>query len=328
MGNKAQRAAQRRQEQRIKRDQHARVAVKSRTVKRKTNWALWTVIGILVVVVAAVGIFAYLSNKQVADVQAGNDTAVNALASIKTDVFTRVGTGNAQSTLNKVSDTTSLKGKNEKPIFLYIGGEYCPYCAAHRWAVITALSRFGTFSKVTTLTSGEGFVPTFTFHGSSYKSDYLELQAVESADNTPPPNMKQLEPLTADQQALITKYDQKPYVNGDTGGIPFVDIGNKYVSQGPFYDPGLLVGHSYAEITDQLGDPASPMSQAIIGSANYLTAVICDTLQHKPADICSASFVPEILKSIPSVSAASTGNGTPTGTVTQQPVAFVSRRQG
>src|SRR5215471_17073708 len=31
-----------------------------------------------------------------------------------------------------------------KPEMLYIGAEYCPYCAAMRWSMAVALSRFGT----------------------------------------------------------------------------------------------------------------------------------------------------------------------------------------
>jgi thiol-disulfide isomerase/thioredoxin len=31
-----------------------------------------------------------------------------------------------------------------KPLVLYIGAEYCPYCAATRWALVMALSKFGT----------------------------------------------------------------------------------------------------------------------------------------------------------------------------------------
>ena len=33
---------------------------------------------------------------------------------------------------------------NGKPEMLYIGAEYCPYCAAMRWSMAVALSRFGT----------------------------------------------------------------------------------------------------------------------------------------------------------------------------------------
>ena len=36
---------------------------------------------------------------------------------------------------------------NGKPEMLYIGAEYCPYCAATRWSMAVALSRFGTLSK-------------------------------------------------------------------------------------------------------------------------------------------------------------------------------------
>ena len=39
---------------------------------------------------------------------------------------------------------TARTGK-KKPELLYIGAEYCPYCAASRWPLIIALSRFGTF---------------------------------------------------------------------------------------------------------------------------------------------------------------------------------------
>ena len=33
-----------------------------------------------------------------------------------------------------------------KPLIVYVGSEYCPYCAATRWPLALALGRFGTFS--------------------------------------------------------------------------------------------------------------------------------------------------------------------------------------
>ena len=67
-----------------------------------------------------------------------------------------------------------------KPEVLYIGAEYCPYCAAERWAVIVALSRFGTFSGLAPIRSaakdGGGnaepypLTPTWTFAKASYTS--------------------------------------------------------------------------------------------------------------------------------------------------------------
>src|SRR5438270_1263439 len=34
--------------------------------------------------------------------------------------------------------------QGRKPVFLFVGAQYCPFCAAERWAVVKALSRFGT----------------------------------------------------------------------------------------------------------------------------------------------------------------------------------------
>ena len=42
--------------------------------------------------------------------------------------------------------THDLGGKS--PAMLYYGAEYCPYCAAERWAMTAALSRFGTWSEL------------------------------------------------------------------------------------------------------------------------------------------------------------------------------------
>ena len=40
------------------------------------------------------------------------------------------------------------------PEVLYLGADFCPYCAAVRWPLIVALSRFGTFSGLRTTRSG------------------------------------------------------------------------------------------------------------------------------------------------------------------------------
>jgi Domain of unknown function (DUF929) len=47
-----------------------------------------------------------------------------------------------------------------KPEVLYTGAGFCPYCAAVRWPLIVALSRFGTFSGLaparSAITNGAG----------------------------------------------------------------------------------------------------------------------------------------------------------------------------
>ena len=57
-----------------------------------------------------------------------------------------VGAGKAYAkSVTTVSSAPPLTSGG-KPSVLYIGAEYCPYCATERWAMVAALSRFGTFS--------------------------------------------------------------------------------------------------------------------------------------------------------------------------------------
>ena len=71
----------------------------------------------------------------------------------------------------------------------YIGAEYCPFCAAERWALTVALSRFGTFSGLAgTHSSSTDVYPdtqTLSFYGSHYTSPYLDFQPVEETTNQP-----------------------------------------------------------------------------------------------------------------------------------------------
>ena len=53
------------------------------------------------------------------------------------------------SPIRAIKDTALTS--NGKPEILYIGAEFCPYCAAERWAIAVALSRFGTLSPLHSL---------------------------------------------------------------------------------------------------------------------------------------------------------------------------------
>jgi hypothetical protein len=214
---------------------------------------------------------------------------VGQLASIPTSDFEAVGQGSANNLLKPVSGT-ALTGATGKPLVLYIGAEYCPYCAAQRWPLIVALSRFGTFSGLhtTTSSSSDAFpdTPTFTFHGATYTSDYIDFRAVEESDRDQQP----LEtPSTADQQ-VYGKYG--------AGSIPFIDFGNRYVMSGATYSPDLLSGASWQAIADEVRDPSSAQARAIVGSANLLTAAICKTTADKPASVCSTQGIQALEKKL------------------------------
>jgi len=223
----------------------------------------------------------------------GSDTTsavVTQITTLPASEFDSVGQGTANNLLKPVTGTP-MTGVTGKPEVLYIGAEFCPYCAAQRWALIVALSRFGTFTGLKTTSSSSSDIypntPTFTFHGATYTSQYIDFRAVETSDR----GQKPLETPTAAEQQLWTKYDP-------TGSIPFVDFGNRYAFSGATFSPDLLGGASWQAIADELRDPKSAQALAIVGSANLITAAICKMTSDQPAAVCSSSTIQDLEKKL------------------------------
>lgn len=188
-----------------------------------------------------------------------------------------------------------------KPEILYVGAEYCPYCAAQRWSMIVALSRFGTFSGLKTIhsssTDAYPNTPTWSFYGSKYTSPYINFSSVEETtnerqgnSNSTSVNYVTLQTPTAAQQALVNQYD--PGANGYTGAIPFIDMGNKYVEVGNMspYGPTVIDGKSWSQIAAALTQPSSAIAKGVLGSANYMTAAICKMTNNQPASACTPAI--------------------------------------
>jgi hypothetical protein len=216
------------------------------------------------------------------------------VTSVPASVFSAVGAGTATGAPKSINASAlTLDGK---PHVLYMGAEYCPYCATERWAMVVALSRFGTFSNLkTTHSSSTDVFPntqTFSFHGSTYTSRYLAFTGVEMQSNVRSGDgYKTLETPTSAQQQILATYDQVPYIGSNpaaNGGIPFIDFAGKYVSSGVTYDPSLLQGKSLDEIASALHDPTSAIAKGAIGAANGLTAAICGITNGQPAAVCSS----------------------------------------
>lgn len=302
-------AAQRREQARHQRQQRLNTTNEqnrnrgSRKRQRKNNpWPL--IAGIVVAVAVVIGIFFYLLQQQTASVNVGSDAAFHTITTMDPKLLATVGPGSAKSTMHAINDT-KLTGPTGKPEFLYVGGEFCPYCAAQRWSIIMAVSRFGHFDKpLTALTSSESNVPTFTFRNIQYSSQYIDFTPVETSDNQNQP----LDKLTPQQQALFNKYDQPPYVaQGSTGSIPFINIANQQVSAGAYYDPTTLVGHSYQDIANQVKDSNSDISRGMVGTANILTAALCAATNNQPANVCTADPIPAMQSTLPKASLAPGG---------------------
>ncbi|MDX6420597.1 MAG: hypothetical protein QOG28_5217 [Trebonia sp.] len=235
--------------------------------------------------------------KQVEDIPTSVTDKVGS-GGVNTGLFTTTQTStqisNAATQLGSYFGTTNSSApltSGGKPEVLYLGGEYCPYCATQRWAMINALSRFGTFSGLTTTHSSSTDVdpntPTFTFYKSTYTSKYVNFTPVEEYGAT---SSTILQTPTAAQQALAQQYDPG---SGTGSPIPFIDLGNKYVQVGNLapLSPTLLAGKSWSQVSAAMANPSgSQLGTAEIGNANYMTAAICKLTNNQPATACTPTI--------------------------------------
>jgi Domain of unknown function (DUF929) len=286
--------------------QPPRPSVRPPRRSRSLNWTL------VVVAIALVGTVAFAVERQRAAraAAAGADApptpvpaAVMAqLAGVPAATWESAGlTGAAAPTF--IGDAG---GQAAKPVVLYIGAGYCPYCAAARWSMITALARFGTFSGLTYGQSSAQDVypstPTFSFYGASYTSPYIELQSVELEGDVPGPDGRYapLQRPTVEQEALIEKYDAPPYVPRESaGGIPFILVGGHYMWSGSPFSPGLLSGQPQAAIAGTLAAGSGGAARAILANGNQLTATICAVDGGQPASVCNTPLIQQAIKALP-----------------------------
>jgi Domain of unknown function (DUF929) len=296
-------AQQRSSQQRVNTPRPAQRQHNKRKVQQWAPRGLWLIIGVLLAIVAVIGLFVYLSTRSTGGTAssgsssypttAADPTVVQQITTVDPSILATVGTGSGQVTPpTKISGSPALlTGSNGKPEVLYDGGEYCPYCAAERWAMIVALSRFGSFHNLSQESSSSTDVypstPTFSFYHSSYTSQYLDFVAVEEQSYAG----VILQQPTASEEQLITTYDAG-------SSIPFVDIGNRYTITGASYSPQVLSGLDWQSIADALSNPQTQAAQAILGSANYLTADLCTITNQQPGSVCGAAPIPQIAQAL------------------------------
>ena len=217
-----------------------------------------------------------------------------AVSGVPPKVLDSIGAGNI-STPPKALTGSPLTA-NGMPRVLYVGAEYCPYCAAERWALAVALSRFGTLSGLGEVHSSPTDVypntATLSFHGAGYTSSYLSLTAKEIEGTQQVGNS--YAPLDKLDQADTTLFEQV-----GEGSFPFVDIGGKYMISGASYDPSVLQGKTQAQIAAALSDASSPIAKSVDGTANVITAAICTLTGDKPGNVCTSAGVTAAAKALP-----------------------------
>ena len=284
-------------------DRRARIAAQRAAAQRVQTRNRMLIAGGAIIVVVAVVLAIVLAGGNSSNSASGGSTGslptgsalasvINTTTTVPAATLDQVGAGQVTALPTTINGAPLTSGG--KPEMLYMGAEYCPYCAAERWPMVVALSRFGTWSGLAATRSaakdGAGHAEpfpntaTWTFVKAQLTSNYLTFTPVEMFTNVPDSatgGYTALQTPTTAQQALLTKYD-----NG--GSIPFIDYGNKYTSIGASYDPGVLNGLTWSEIAADLHNPASPVAKAVLGTANYMTAAICRLTGNQPASACTS----------------------------------------
>ena len=115
---------------------------------------LWTGGSILGVVVIVVAFVVFKATQSPASTNSSPTSAtgtalpasvIRDITTVPASTLTSVGTGTADTKSVTVVSSAKTLTSGGKPEVLYIGAQYCPYCAAERWALVAALSKFGTF---------------------------------------------------------------------------------------------------------------------------------------------------------------------------------------
>jgi hypothetical protein len=184
-----------------------------------------------------------------------------------------------------------------KPAIVYVGSAACPSCAYQQWALLIALSRFGSFSNLgqfvfPAMSEGTPLPVSWSFEGSTYTSSVLTFDPAEIAPfPTTASGGKLLQPQILNQ-IQAKAIDDLEGSSSDGQSLPFTDIANRFWDYGFAVRPSntwyaLLQGLSLGQVAADLNDPSSPVARVIDGAANYMIGDICAVVGRKGAPICS-----------------------------------------
>jgi hypothetical protein len=264
------------------------------------TWAFVVLVLVIVVVLLILKVTRGSATAPVPPVTPAPADVVHAATSLPASAFDAAGAPHPQGPAPSVLTSQPPLVVAGRPDVVYVGGEFCPYCAAERWALVIALGRFGTFSGLGATSSSKyeafGGTATFSFDGATYRSRYVTFSPTEVYEQAPstnaPAGFPALEKLPSFEQALLKHYDSAPF-SSEPGALPFVDVANLLLvaGAGVGFSPGLLQGDSMGKIAGELSDPVNAVSQAVLGTANELTAAICSATGQRPGNVCDSAGV-------------------------------------
>jgi thiol-disulfide isomerase/thioredoxin len=184
-----------------------------------------------------------------------------------------------------------LKRPTGKSLVFFMGAGFCPYCAAERWAIITALAKFGTWEGIIEDSSAghdEKYlnIPTLSFAKAGYDSKSVEFIGRETADR----NFEPLQELKEEDYQILDTFNPDQI-------IPFLLIDGQFMQVGSGYSPKLLEGLDHAKVRAALADANSEVGKAINAEANNIAAMICKSIGGK-AEVCSSDSVRALIAKI------------------------------
>ncbi len=289
-----------------------RAAAKGAGPRRSPTALLtWGTVALVLVIVVVLVVVKVTGSNNTDNVNSAfvpvSDTVASNVTNIPASVYDQVGIN------SPVPITPPLITKNQplltfdgKPGVFYYGAEYCPYCAAERWAIVASLSRFGKWADLGEMesTSTDVFpnTPTFTFVKAGFTSPYVGLKTEEFESNVKDSSgaFTILQKPTPQEQKLIDTYDSTKYFPSNTTGptFPLVNFGNQALINGASFSPSILQGLSRDQIASDLDDPTNPVTQAIIATSNYMSASTCHITKQQPASVCTSKGVTEAAKAL------------------------------
>jgi Domain of unknown function (DUF929) len=249
----------------------------------------FTVAIIVVIIVAGAGVgYLIYEQQSVATTPSGVlallNTPISAglydnLTSVSTSTLSTIGTSGVTppSPISPQGQTFLVDGK---PAVLYIGAEFCPYCAIERWAMAIALSKFGNFSDIEYMISApdDGNIYTLSFRDSTYSSPYIAFVSVENENR----NGQVIQNPNATESTIWNTYNP--------GHYPFIYFNGDYYLKSPQFNYAVLQNLNWTQIASQLNNPSSAVAKNVDAAANTMISAICTMDGGKPSSICSESF--------------------------------------
>ena len=190
--------------------------------------------------------------------------------------------------LGKFVEVSKDAIKRDGKLFVFfMGAEYCPYCAAERWAIVRALQKFGQWSGLNQTMSAardEQFLnlPTYDFTEATYTSTHIEFVSRETKDR----EFKPLQKLLKAEEKLVHKYNSKKE-------IPFLLIGGRFMQIGSGFTPKIFIGHTFRQTETELKKSESEIRKTIDEEASYIAALLC--VSGLPPELCKETGLAELV---------------------------------